>query len=259
MQLILTALDCEARPLLDQFRLRSVQQKPFAIYRNDTLALAVSGIGRVNMAAATAYLAAIYPGLHSWLNIGIGGQRDYALGSCWLAHKISTDGQSWYPPLVITAPCPSSVVQTVDQPELTYPTTAIYDMEAAGFYPTAARFAPTELVQSLKIISDNHDHDARELRPAKISQLLADAIGTITNILQQQEQLQQILLPAEQLMTLPEVPWPISTTQQHQLRELLRRYRVRLNHTPDLSQFAHAKACLSALRQKLQQQPQLLA
>ena len=90
MQLIVTALDSEARPLLDQYRLRaSANSGPFRLYGNDNILLIVSGIGRVNAAAASAYLAALAgPGVHSWLNIGIGGQRDYVLGSAWLASCI---------------------------------------------------------------------------------------------------------------------------------------------------------------------------
>ncbi|MCB1713750.1 MAG: hypothetical protein KDK05_01305, partial [Candidatus Competibacteraceae bacterium] len=265
MQLIVTALDSEARPLLDQYRLRaSANSGPFRLYGNDNILLIVSGIGRVNAAAASAYLAALAgPGVHSWLNIGIGGQRDYVLGSAWLASCIQLPNarQNWYPPLIFTLPCPAATVCTVDQPQLDYPSEHIYEMEAAGFYPTATRFSSGELVQCLKIISDNAEHAAERLRPAIVSDLVRAALEPIDKVLCALRELADELQQAEQYLTLPALPWRISVAQQHLLRELLRRYRIRFGATvdPQLNAYTNAKDCLRGLRQQLQQHPQHLA
>ena len=265
MQLIVTALDSEARPLLDQYRLRaSANSGPFRLYGNDNILLIVSGIGRVNAAAASAYLAALAgPGVHSWLNIGIGGQRDYVLGSAWLASCIQLPNarQNWYPPLIFTLPCPAATVCTVDQPQLDYPSEHIYEMEAAGFYPTATRFSSGELVQCLKIISDNAEHAAERLRPAMVSDLVRAALEPIDKVLCALRELADELQQAEQYLTLPTLPWRISVAQQHLLRELLRRYRIRFGATvdPQLNAYTNAKDCLRGLHQQLQQHPQHLA
>ena len=263
MQLIVTALDSEARPLLDHYRLRAdSRHSAFRVYRSDAMVLIVSGMGRVNAAAATAYLAALSgPGEHVWLNIGIGGQRDYPVGSPWLAHQISLSDadRHWYPPLIFPPPCGTAHLCTVDRPEFAYPDNCIYEMEAAGFYPTAIRFSSAELAHSLKIISDNAEHSAERLRPADVSGLIAASLDSIQASLEELTRLADELTVAAQITALPELPWRVSVSQQHQLRELLRRYRVRFAEEPDFVQFKDAKNCLAWLREHLRQIPQCLA
>ena len=264
MQLIVTALDCEARPLLDHYRLRaSTHTNPFRIYQNTHTTLIVSGMGRVNAAAASAYLAALVgPGIHHWLNIGIAGQREYPIGSAWLAQHISSSATThhWYPPIVFERTCPSATICTVDQPELTYPSSAIYEMEAAGFYATATRFSSGELVQCLKVISDNAEYPAARLRPNHVSQLIESALEPIHATLCTLNDLALELQHVEQFQSLPKLPWRMSVSQQHQLRELLRRYRVRFGMDAEitLSAYQNAKECLQALNQQLQHSQQSL-
>jgi adenosylhomocysteine nucleosidase len=83
-------LQCEASPIIAHFNLRSYPDSPFPIYYNETMALIVSGIGKINCAAATAYLQVLRGGsLHSaWLNIGIAGHSEYPLGKGLLVHQI---------------------------------------------------------------------------------------------------------------------------------------------------------------------------
>ena len=262
MQLIVTALDSEARPLLDHYRLRAdSQHSAFRIYRNEHMALIVSGMGRVNAGAATAYLGALSgPGEHVWLNIGIGGQRDVPIGLACLAYQISLPGANrhWYPPLVFRPPCNTARLCTVDQPEFAYPDDFIYEMEAAGFYPTATRFSSAELTQCLKIISDNAEHSAERLRPADVSGLIAMSLDTIQASLEALSTLANELAVAARITKLPRLPWHASVSQQHQLRELLRRYRVRFAREPDFMLFEDSKTCLSWLRDCLRQVPQRL-
>jgi len=257
MRLMVAALESEARPLLSRYRLRAnATAGPFRLYRNANTALVVSGMGRVNAAAASAYLGTLAgPGVHSWLNIGIGGQRDYALGSAWLAHCITLPSAAlnWYPPLVFAPPCPSTAVCTVDRPEFNYPSDMIYEMEAAGFYPTASRFSSGELVQCLKVISDNTEHSAERLQASDVSGLIDTALAVIDDVLEALQALATELEQAERFLSLPELPWRASVSQQHHLRELLRRYRLRFGTEPCFSEYRNIKACLADIRQKLQQ------
>lgn len=258
MQFIVTALASEARPLLDHYRLRgSGQAAPFNIYRNDTMALVISGLGRVNAAAACAYLGALFAApdqAHSWLNIGIAGQRDLPLGSAHLAHSIyGSCGSVWYPPLVFTAPCSRAAVCTIDEPTLNYPDTKLYEMEAAGFYPTACRFASAECVQCLKVISDNQQHPVSELNASKVSTLIADNLDIVEALLQQLNELAGELQQSLDIAALPELPWRASVSQQHQLRRLLQRYRVVCQQEPDLTTYADVKSCLQVLQTTLEQ------
>ena len=53
---ILTALPCEAKPLIHHYRLNGRQVHGFRIYENSDMRLIVSGIGKVAAAAACACL-----------------------------------------------------------------------------------------------------------------------------------------------------------------------------------------------------------
>lgn len=154
------ALPAEARPLLDHFGLRDKQHNTaLPVYRNADMALVVSGPGKVAAAAATALLAATGTkrATAAWLNVGIAGHAHHAIGSGFVAHRItdSASGTSWYPPQLPDQPVATENLYTVDRPEDDYPAAALYEMEASGFFPAACRFSSSELVQCFKVVSDN--------------------------------------------------------------------------------------------------------
>ena len=132
------ALPAESRPLIDFYRLKPRAAKgAFRIYRNESIALVVSGVGRIAAAAATAYLHAVTDEQRNcgWLNIGIAGHAEHTVGTGILASRItdSSTGTSW-----VAAPVPDLTISTgplvtVEAPETHYPETVMYDMEAAGF------------------------------------------------------------------------------------------------------------------------------
>ncbi|MDD1611653.1 MAG: hypothetical protein LUQ57_00775, partial [Methylococcaceae bacterium] len=86
-----TALPCEARPLIEHFRLKKdLSSHPFEVYSQDGICLVVTGIGKCAMAAGVAYtqarmVAAEKPIL---LNVGIAGHSDHDVGRVFLAGKI---------------------------------------------------------------------------------------------------------------------------------------------------------------------------
>jgi nucleoside phosphorylase len=154
------ALQAEARPLADLFGLQAVEEGgPFRVFRGAEGWLIVSGLGKAAAAAATAYLHLLAGGGSgcAWLNVGVGGHSRRAVGEMVLAHKISDlgSGVSWYPQLVLDAPCPTAPLLTVERVEEEYSPPWVYEMEAAGFFPTACRFSTAELVHALKVVSDN--------------------------------------------------------------------------------------------------------
>ena len=110
MMYFVVALDCEAKPLIAHYRLRRDRNAVgFAVYRNEQIALIVSGIGRVAAATAVGYLQALLGNQRNcaWLNVGIGGHRNYCIGDTYLAHKISLlSSNHWYPPLILNSSCP---------------------------------------------------------------------------------------------------------------------------------------------------------
>ena len=184
---IVVALPAEARPLLDHFRLRDKQHNTaFPIYRNTDMALIVSGPGKVAAAAATALLAGNRdtPAATAWLNIGIAGHAHHAIGSGYIAHRItdSATGTNWYPPQIHDLSMPTENLYTVDRPEDDYPAAALYEMEASGFFPVACRFSSSELVQCFKVISDNRTQATTAVTAKLCTQLITGKLADIEQL-----------------------------------------------------------------------------
>ena len=70
------ALHCEAKPVIDFYRLKkSHDDTAFDLYRGDDMVCIISGTGKVASSAACAWLAARYADAASlaWINLGIAG------------------------------------------------------------------------------------------------------------------------------------------------------------------------------------------
>ena len=228
---LVVALSAEAQPLIDHFRLaQAVRSGSFRRFANQEhgLALAISGVGRVNAAAAVACLAAD-SGNEAWLNVGIAGHGELPLGEARMAHKIhcTSSGRNWYPPLVFDPPCTTASVRTVDRAARDFPTDDLYDMEAAGFYQIAARFAPHELIHSLKVVSDNSSRPADALTRDAVGALVGNHLETIDSLISSlrslSTELRERAVEPEALARLLE-DTHFTTTQRRQLRALLRRW-----------------------------------
>lgn len=189
---VFVALMVEARPLIDQWRLRLMSNHhPFAIYQNGGRAVVITGIGRANMAAAVSYSMAILQVKQGvLLNVGIAGHPDYPLGSLWLAHKITDadSGKSSYPPMTFTGRSPSAALISFGQPQTTYELDALYDMEASAFYEIACKFTSPEWTHCLKIISDNQQQSINALCPNQVSEWITACLPAIDRLLKDLEQ-----------------------------------------------------------------------
>ena len=231
---IVTALPAEARPLRDHFRLHDkLENTAFPLYRSADMALVVAGPGKVAAAAATAVLASTVPAAtkSAWLNVGIAGHAHHAIGSAFVAHRISdqASGGRWYPPQTLEPHLPTENLRTVDVPVDNYPQDALCDMEASGFYPVACRFSSSELVQCLKIVSDNTAQPATAVTAKLCSQLVAGRLADIEQLANALSSLADEYnhwhAPHPQLAELT-ARWHFSVSQQHQLQQLGRRWQA---------------------------------
>ena len=185
---IFTALPCEAKPLIEHYKLKKDNTvQAFNIFRNTTTALTVTGIGKNAMAAGVAYTQALFQSTQNpiLLNIGIAGHSKHPVGSLFLADKIGDADTSrlFYPPLVFTPPCRTHYVQTFAQPQLSYHFDYLCDMEAAAFYETAIRFTTGELISCLKIVSDNQEIPSCNIKPAMVSDLVSQHLPVIDTLI----------------------------------------------------------------------------
>ncbi len=117
----------------------------------------------------------------AWLNVGIAGHSTLSVGSVRLAERIVEvgSGRAESPPALAGVEIATDALYTVDEPELRYLLMGLYDMEASGFLRAASRGVARELVQVLKIVSDNPSSPPSRLDRRTISQLVAGALGEI--------------------------------------------------------------------------------
>lgn len=241
---ILVALAAEARPLIDAFSLTRRAGSPFVYYANDSddggplnqIRLVQSGVGKVNAAAATAWLAAQnQPSTAPWLNIGIAGHRTLPIGSIVRANKITdaATAKHYYPADVLKIPSVQrrfvgDRVVTVDDVENDYAENAAYDMEASGFVAAASRFTSSELVQSLKVISDGPDHTVAHITERTVSESIAGAVDVIRALVSAMTTLHERLpRPVDIDASAWLNRWRFSVTQQHRLAQALHSHALR--------------------------------
>ena len=232
---LVVALASEARPLVEHFDLaRRGGKGGFHIFTGNEAALVVTGIGKVNAAAGSAYLAGFVPGEdQAWLNIGIAGHETFSPGTGTHASRITdnTTGRSWYPPKIVRMPGLGVHITSYDQPVTHYPPVMACEMEASAFYSVATRFSPGEIVQCYKIVSDNSEESKAGITPASVENLINDHLAAIDGFAASLVELAGQLLPAdclyrEELNELRE-RWHFTVTQTVQLGESLRKMVVR--------------------------------
>ncbi len=163
MLIWIIALHCEAKPVIDYYRLKkSAYHRGFDLFHNGDMQCVISGIGKNNAAAATAWVAALNQdaGSTCWINLGVAGGGGRAIGEICVLDKItdSLTGRSYYPAPVIDSRLATAGCVSLDIPSNDYQPQCLFDMEVSAFFATATRFSSTEQVHSLKVISDNEDH-----------------------------------------------------------------------------------------------------
>jgi len=258
---LLVALQAEARPIINHFGLNGRPPVAgFHRYGNPQINLVVTGVGPVAMAGGVMLLG-LDPAATSaaWVNVGIAGHAHLPIGTPLIASKITDQhsGLRWYPPQVLTADLTTSELVTVAPPSLEYPAQGAVDMESSGFYPTACRFATGELVQCLKVVSDNRDNPSSLLNKAVIGELVGGLLAPLEQLM---DRLQAPL--AETSLAVADAAdmqpfldnWRLSQTQQRLLSRLLHDYRLLVGHLPTVSDYRHHRrgsALLAALEADL--------
>ena len=255
---VFAALMPEARPLIDHWRLRLLSGSlPFSIYQNGSKALVITGMGKANMAAAVAYSLSVLPNQNAVLvNLGIAGHPQHSLGSLWLAHKISDceTGKSWYPPMSFLGHTPSSALISFSRPHDEYLLDALYDMEATAFYEIACKFSSPELIQVLKLVSDNCERGLANINPKQVTEWVSAKIPQIETALfalqKAREKLPQF--DTEQYQEIL-VHWHFSATNAVRLRNLLQKWRLLTGEDFNWKEMGacNAKQLLDRLEQSL--------
>lgn len=233
------ALPCEAKPLVKHFKLKKeTANLAFAIFRNNNFCLTVCGLGKTAMAAAVAYSQALF-GKSSeaiCLNIGIAGHKIFVPGDIYCVDKIidADTAKNYYPQLTADLPCPTQPILTVSKATGEYPENCLYDMEASAFYETAIRFSSSELIQCLKIISDNENSGIEHINPALATQLIGNSIEILEQLILALSKLGAIITPIKtKLYSSLTERWHLSSSNQIKLNNLLLNWQI-MTHNADL-------------------------
>jgi hypothetical protein len=179
---VLVALHKEAAPIIREYRLKKSQHHP-TLFCNNDIQLMVSGVGATNAAFAAGQLSALAASSKAaWVNVGLAGHKNHAVGEAMLAHKVvcQASGNTWYPPRPLVGDFSSDSLTTVAKPVLSdYPTETLVDMEGAAFVQCATKVAPSELVQLFKVVSDNEASPIGTDFIAKAPALIEDSLPLI--------------------------------------------------------------------------------
>jgi nucleoside phosphorylase len=229
---IFTALECEAKPLIKQFELKKENfNHPFPIYKNDSIVLTISGVGKVAMAGAVAYTQAIFQPQFSpvLINIGIAGHKFEPIGEILLASKIvdKDSEKKFYPQLIGTNLPKTGEVQTSSKPCTKYSASYMNDMEASAFYETAVRFSSNELIRSIKVISDNEQSAIESINAKKVSQLISSQLAQIEQLFNHWILLQKSVIPSQlEEFHLILQQWNFTVSGKIRLKSLLSRWQM---------------------------------
>lgn len=188
---VFCALTCEAKPLIHAWKLKKIAHPPmpFALYASAERVVVISGIGKVAMAGAVAFAMAWFrvERLPVLMNLGIAGHRHADLGTLFLAHKVTDHetNRSFYPQLPFDAPCTTHTVKTHGKPCTDYEEDVLVEMEAAGFYEIAVKFSSSELIQVIKIISDNAASPIAGINESSVTASVTSQVSTVDALIKQ--------------------------------------------------------------------------
>ena len=223
----------EAKPLIRHFNLKAYTEKPYVIFENKNgIRLIISGMGASNASNAVRYISELrgnrFGYSEGWINVGIAGHRDLELGTCFLVNKISSKKtkEVYYPSLSIEAKNTEGLI-TVDRPEKLYADDEAYDMEAAGFFKAASMCSELELINTIKVISDNETSSMDNITEKLIEDLMLRTLPVIDPVVSELEKklaiLNRVLVLENNFLELVK-SIHFTVSQRNQLKRLFQRF-----------------------------------
>ena len=186
---LVLATHTEAKPIIAYFKLKRlmhISEYQVFINKDKNISLTISGIGKIFSACSVIFTYSLFKKQRNniWINIGIAGHNDLKIGEIILVNKINdlSSKKSWYPSIVFNHSFKVQNCNTYDKPNFKY-TKNLHDMELSGFYSSANKLSYCELIQSLKIISDNKELKINFKEREKISDLIKINIASIEKVI----------------------------------------------------------------------------
>lgn len=219
--------------MIQAWRLKKcLSVQAFAVYANGERVVVVSGMGKIAMAGAVAYVMAMFnESLQPILiNLGVAGHGSQPLGSVYWLDKISDaeTGRHFYPQLPGDVACQSLPLKTVATACDHYPEACLYDMEASAFYEMAVRFSTSELIHGLKVVSDNCNSPLSNVGEFQVEAWITAQLAVVEQLIAVLSQLRRLLSYApygglgDELMA----HFHFSSTNAVKLTKLLNRWQL---------------------------------
>ena len=261
---IVCALHCEAKPLINHFRLSKSVDAIYPIFSNQEVRVIVSGVGRVATASAMSYLFAKMGEKknQAWLNYGIAGHKNAPIASWFNVNKITEplSGISWYPVRFPQDDVKSSGLITVDVPCSSYDDNLLYDMEASAFMATALKFTCVELIQIMKLVSDNEESSIEQINKKQVKALFDGNVDLLLLCIQslQKEQTAFSDVYGEDALYLDcQKRWHFTAYQKNELERLIQRWRLMVDDVDvaDLYSCQGSKQAILWLKKQINNAP----
>jgi adenosylhomocysteine nucleosidase len=258
---LVTALPSEARPLIEHYRLSVFNERPFRVYAGSNMRLVISGIGCEASACAVGYCSGMRAAEADdiWINVGIAGHHSRAIGSSALGGRIRRHGgrTSSFPGVLFSTNLPVIDIVSYDTPVSDYPLDHLCDMEAAGFMAAASRVAAGDMIQVLKVISDNATNGLEGIDRAAVTALMGAQVAQLDALIKSLRTLCANLPTKPNPLALDALfeRWHFTQTQRLQLRRNQVRHQALapdvLWPNGDLSHCRSAREVLQQLEQHL--------
>ncbi len=231
---LITALDAEARVLVDYYRLKRDTSLPYTLYINDEIVLLVSGMGKSNaMMAVSALLGWRIPQENDILiNIGIcGAPSTYGIGEALLIHQIIEGDRRYYPDILYTHSLRESSLICVDAPQ-SIPQDHPVDMESSAIFQAASRFFKLHQMVFIKIVSD-HFTPERVTKEGAI-ELVRSNIALVDEVCTALEKVQgsSVLFSVEERGKIKAVKGHFTKSQGDALEDALCFFRLKNKNLP---------------------------
>ena len=249
------ALASEAKPLREHFAMRQINfPGPGQLYadKQQQVLCLVTGVGALKMAMSIAANHRYHDlGQHCvYLNIGIAGSGEHALGDCVMVNKIidTVTQKNYYPWQFKTALVKASCY-CVSQYAPGYYPAGLIDMESSGFFQAVQAVVSQEQALLVKVVSDTQTQHIEQLNKAVVAELITAQLPAYQDLITYALSLSERL--CQQQITIDLSPWlarwHFSHYQQHQLKHLLRRWSVH-GREDALAMAASSKSATSVLQ-----------
>ncbi len=229
------ASEIEAKPFVEACKAKKQHSKPYSVYAGDYKSstdnsfsrhvVIISGLGSLNAALATAWLAGHLKHSAVWINVGVAGHARQALGSLsWISSvRGPLLAKPFYPIAIVKSSWPRVGLETLESPSAQYAEYAL-DMEASGFVSAALQFSSREFVQIIKVISDNEQTPFTQFSPSHCYAVLKPHVASMLDYANTLLNLKmQTVVPKPNSLDLP---FRASHSQQRIVNELV--YKVQL-------------------------------